>query len=80
MSEINNKLPFKNSSLSSLVKKVESDLATYIDSGQNAADKHKREVKAITVMETLAGRIHNSGICPEGTVWDPAKRICRPVQ
>ena len=78
MPEIDNKLYFKNNSLSSLLKEIENDLATYIDSGQNLAEQNRREKEAVIVMKRLAARIHSAGICPEGTVWDPISRTCKP--
>ena len=79
MAEINDKPSLKTNSLSSLVKQIEGDLTKYIDSGQNLAEKSKRKKSVMSALENLAIRIQYAGKCPEGTVWDPVSRTCKPA-
>ncbi len=79
MSEINNKLLFKNNSLSSLFKKIENDLTKYIDAGQSLQEKTGRKAEVISAMENFTSKLRHSGKCPEGTVWDPITRTCKSV-
>lgn len=80
MSEINKRLSFKNNSLSSLFNKFEKDLATYVNTGQDLGEKNKRKTEVVSAIENLASKLRSkSAKCPEGTVWDPVTRTCKPA-